>query len=196
MQFYLANWNNSNFPVSYVSSICTITLQKSKILLQLLTLALVIFQLSQNTFHFWPFEHLALLTFWLLLEIKKAQRLAEDLEKLFTSMCQAHPGTFTCLTSICFACFAGGGVGSLLLLWGRGEGCFCCWWEKESRGDLLPLSPSPYALYVILLSRYFFPILKILHTENLSAICELYSPSSIYESPFYHHTGRQPTVVQ
>ena len=27
-------------------------------------------------------------------------------------------------------------------------GCCWCWWEKVSRGDLLPLSPSPYPPYV------------------------------------------------
>ena len=70
-------------------------------------------------------------------------------------MCQAQLGTFTCLTSICFACFAAWGRdhfcccgGEVLLLCCWCWGCCWCWWEKVSRGDLLPLSPSPYPPYV------------------------------------------------
>ena len=108
-------------------------------------------------------------------------------------MCQAHPGTFTCLTSICFACFAGRGGGQIALA-GAGEGggmLLLLLGERKQRGSVTTVT---FTLCSVCYPAFkmFFPFLKILYTENLSVNCELYSPSPIYESPFYHHTGSQP----
>ena len=181
--------------------------------LQLLTLALVIFPLSRNKFHFWPFEHLAgPLNILAFVGNQEGETISRGSGTNFLPPCVKHTLAHL-LASLVFALLVLSEWGEGITFAAAGEGCCCCFcfcWEKESRGICYQhchLHLLICMLRLILASLILFPFSPF--QPRIFASLELYSPfspvcsfsssssfsSSIYESPFYHHAGRQPAPL-